>query len=213
MKPMMSVHTAFGLACDVQKARGQVNQFRAADGELSTGKKLFGDLRLEGFAALLKTGFAERLIVVGGAEARYKDEQIGRACAVREILLRDLGVDAERVEALHSEPSTSGNVAAVKRIVEERSLRSNDCAVVSSHYHLPRVHMDLWANDLLVPIFSAEAFSLLAREDPKERLIYKDQMIRRFGQGALAQRMVDEIGGIADKMRGIYGDLPKSPIA
>jgi hypothetical protein len=213
MKPMMSVHTAFGLACDVQKTRGQVNQFHAADGELSTGRKLFGDLRLEGFAALLKTGFAERLIVVGGAEARYKDKQIGRAYAVREILLRDLGVDAERIEAMHSEPNTSGNVAAIKRIVEERSLQSNDCAVVSSHYHLPRVHMDLWANGLLMPIFSAEAFSLLAREDPKERLIYKDQMIRRFGQGALAQRMVDEIGGIADKMRGIYGDRPRSPIA
>ena len=67
--------TVFGLAFDVTKSHDTISGFQPAESDLGAGKFLFGDLRLEGFAAMMRLGFSKKLVLVGGDEGRYKDER------------------------------------------------------------------------------------------------------------------------------------------
>lgn len=194
----VSVKVAFGLSFDVEKATERKSGFRPAQRCLNADKHLFGDLRLEGFAALLRAGFAEELVVVGGKEGRYPDENICRAWAIREMLVRDLGVDFGKVSSVPSVSNTGGNIAAIKSVINGRGLVFSDCAVVSNLYHLPRTFLDLVTANLPIPIYPAEAFWLL--EDGSR----KQHLIESFGGGPLAERIAEELQGIANKISGIY---------
>jgi hypothetical protein len=198
------VGTVFGLAFDIEKAADRKSGFKPADVDLSSRLNLFGILRLEGFAAALQSGFAERIILVGGLEGRYPEEAIGRAIAIRKMLLEDYDIPSARVDALQSPPNTGGNIDTIRNGIREKGLVTNACALLSSHYHLPRVQMDLQAANLALRVYPAEAFLLLKSETPEERKALKRQLIIRFGAGSLAERMVQEVNGIADKIGGVY---------
>ncbi len=196
----MFVHTAFGLAFDVEKAPDRKSGFKPAQTDLGSGKQLFGDLRLDGFAALLQTGFAQHLVVLGGYEGGYKGELpvINRAWSIREMLVHDLGIDPNLVLSIPSASNTGGNIAAIGAKMEADTISPTDCALVSNLYHLPRAFLDLMAGNLPIPIYAVEAFWLLEDESRKAKLI------ERFGGGSLAERMAEEVQGIAHKLRGTY---------
>ena len=65
--------TVFGLAFDVIKDKTRKSGFAPAQTDLGSGKNLFGLARLEGFAAIAKLGFAQKIVVIGGNEGRYKE--------------------------------------------------------------------------------------------------------------------------------------------
>ncbi|MEK7124370.1 MAG: hypothetical protein AAB877_01625 [Patescibacteria group bacterium] len=201
----VTVDTVFGLAFDIEKAPERKSGFKPAQCDLGAKKELFGDVRLAGFAALLMLGFAKKLIVIGGKEGRYKNEEpaIGRAFAICEMLTKDLNVEPACVSHVISEPNTGGNIAVIShRIISDDNLSIYNYAVVSNHYHIPRIKMDLRAGGLpLVPIYPAEAFLLVDQEKSEEN---KQELIIRFGRGPLAERMVEEIQGIAHKLAGTY---------
>lgn len=202
------IKSAFGLAFDVERTSDRKSGFKPALFDLGAGKFLFGNLRLDGFAASLKTGFAEMLVLAGGDEGRYKDEKppVNRANAIREMLVHDCGIDPERVRALPSRSNTGGNIAVIRSFIESENLRPEDCGLVSNHYHLPRAHLDLTASGLPLRMFSAEALWLL--EDAER----KNELIKRLGEGHLAERYAEEIAGIADKMRGTYEPRTDTPV-
>jgi hypothetical protein len=201
---------AFGLAFDVEKTTERKSGFRPAELDLSARKRLFGDLRLDGFAAVLTSGFCEKLIVVGGLEGRYPGEAIGRATAIRRMLLDDFGLEPERVEALLSTPNTEGNIHTIKDYLRERKMTPEECALVSNHYHLPRAHVELVASGLPLQLFPAEALWLLRSATAEERRVRKGQLIVAFGEGPLAERVVEEVNGIADKIVGAYEEAPRT---
>ena len=58
--------------------------------------------------------------------------------------------------------------------------------------------MDVVAHDVPLRLFAAESLYLI--EEPS----HKNELVRRLGEGPLAERMVEEIAGIADKIRGSY---------
>jgi hypothetical protein len=196
----VSVDTAFGLAFNVEKAPEHPGGFLPARFDFGARKELYGDLRLNGFAALLRTGFAKRLIIVGGDEAAYKDEtpSINQGWAIREMLICGFDIDPARVEAVESKSDTSGNIAAIAAKMKDDGLDARSCAVVSNLYHLPRAAMDLAAAGLPMPLYPAESFILL--EDERHR----DALIERLEEGRLGGRVAQEALGIADKLRGTY---------
>lgn len=198
----ISVDTVFGLAFDVIKDPDSEKKsgFIPAPKDLGAGKELFGDLRLKGFAALLRIGFTKRLVIVGGNEGRYKNEipVINRAWAIREMLIHDFDVNPDQVFSVASNSNTGGNIAAIEAWIKEKMLKMNDCAIVSNHYHLPRVIIDLFLKGLIIPTYSAEAFSLVQDE------ACKNSLICNLGSGGLAERMVEEMQGIAHKLKGTY---------
>jgi hypothetical protein len=206
-KLAVSVDTAFGLAFDIEKAPERKSGFKPAQLDLGAGKELFGDLRLDGFASLLRIGFAQRLVIVGGNEGRYKNETpvINRAAAIREMLLHDYGIPSDRVTSFVSNSNTGGHIAIIGKRMEQSALGWGDCAVVSNHYHLPRAFLDLAAGNLPIPIYPAEAFWLL--EDERR----KNDLIERLGGGALAERVAEEVQGIAHKLRGTYKPRTDAP--
>lgn len=186
---------ACGLAFDIEKDEITASGFKPARIDLGAGKELFADLRLEGFVALLQLGFAEKLIVFGGNEGRYKDEKpvINRAWAITQMLEYDFGIPNDRLGYFASSSNTIGNVEAIKK-----QIGSKRSAVVSNHYHLPRAALDLTAAGLCVPLHAAEAFILLNNRSLKELLL------ERLGGGLLAERSMEEIQGMADKLVGAY---------
>lgn len=200
------VRIFFGLAFDIEKTIERKSGFRPAEYDLSSHKKLFGDLRLDGFSSMLESGFAERLIVIGGIERRYPNESVGRAWVIRKMLIEDLGISSERIDAVSSAPNTGGNIETIGLILRERCLEPQECAIVSNHYHLPRIQFDLRANKLLIATYPAEAFQLLNCKSPEERTARKSELIERLGSGHLAERLAEEINGIADKLIGSYRD-------
>ncbi|MEK7639011.1 MAG: YdcF family protein [Patescibacteria group bacterium] len=206
-KLAVSVDTAFGLAFNIEKTPGRNSGFKPAQFDLGAGKELFGDLRLDGFAALLRIGFAKRLVIVGGPEGRYKHETptINQAWVIREMLIHDYGIHSDDVRFISSRPNTRGNIAAISARMGADALGSKDCAVVSNHYHLPRACLDLKAAGLSIHTYPAEAFWLLEDENRKNGLI------RRLGGGPLAERMTEELQGIAHKLRGTYQPRTDAP--
>lgn len=203
-KLALSADTAFGLAFDVEKASDRTSGFKPAQFDRSAAKDLFGDLRLDGFAALLRIGFARKLVIIGGNEKRYENEtpQINRAWAIREMLIHDCGISPDVVASISSKANTTGNVDAMAEWMREGNLSIRECAVVSNHYHLPRASVDLVAADLPIPLYAAEAFWLI--DGPDARL---NELIERLDGGRMAERMASEIKGIADKVIGSYKPL------
>lgn len=194
------VQTLFGLAFDIEKEPGRRSGFKPASFDMGVGKELFGDLRLEGFAAALKTGFADEIVLAGGDEGRYKNETpvINRAWAIREMLIHDFGIDPRRVQSFASKSNTLGNVGIIRDFMGQSKKPLSECGLMSNLYHLPRAHLDIVAHDVPLRLFAAE--SLLLIEQPA----IKNDLVQRLGEGPLAERMVEEIGGIADKIRGAY---------
>lgn len=206
-KLAMSVNTAFGLAFDIEKSPNRKSGFKPAQFDLGARKELFGDIRLEGFAALLQIGFAETLVIVGGNEGRYKDDApiINRAAAIREMLVHDFGISPDRVFSIASNSNTGGNIVAIVERMNGKALSWKECAVVSNFYHIPRASLDLAAAKLELPLYPAEAFWFLENEDRKLELI------TRLGGGSLAERIAEEVQGIADKLRGTYKPRTDAP--
>lgn len=185
---------AFGLAFDIEKSLETRSGFQPARIDLGAAKDLFGQLRLEGFAALLELGFADKLIVTGGIEGRYKEEGIPRARAIIEMLEKDFGIPKNRLGFLVSASNTGGNVQAIKKYAGDHSRP----VVVSNLYHLPRSAIDFAGNQHGVSLLPAESFILIKDRSSKE------SMIERFGGGPLAERIVEEIQGVTDKLLGTY---------
>lgn len=203
----VSVNTAFGLAFDIEKTNATKSGFKPAQFDMGAGKDLFGEIRLDGFAALLRIGFAERLIIVGGVEGRYKGEfpVIDRAWAIREMLIHDHEIDPARVLNIASNSNTGGNIKAIDAEMAQSGLVPAQSAVVSNLYHIARAGVDLLAAGLPIPMYAAEAFYLLEQEGRKELLI------KRLGDGPLAERYAEETQGIADKIRGTYKPRTDAP--
>jgi hypothetical protein len=194
-----------GLAFDVQRKGGGGNAFQPARFDLGAGKELFAELRLRGFAAALRKDIALTLIIAGGDEGRYKHETppVNRAEAICEMLLRD-GIDAVRVEAWPSRSNTGGNIDIFARKIRESGIAARDFALMTNLYHLPRAQWDM-ARAGLQEVALVPAESAILYEVPKEELdMQKELLISELGGGPLAERMVEEAAGIADKLRGTY---------
>jgi hypothetical protein len=196
----ITVSTVFGLAFDVDRSSAAPSGFKPALTDLGSGKRLFGEARLRGFASLLRIGFADTLVLIGGDEGRFKGEEpcVNRAVAIRDMLVSDYGCTASRIRAIPSSSNTGGNIQIIRGELERQALDFEDYAVVNSHYHLPRTQLDLIAAGVLAQMFSAEAFWLL------EGQASKDMLIATLGGGPLAERMSEEIHGVCDKIRGSY---------
>ena len=184
----------FGLAFDIERTNATRSGYRPAQYDMGGIQELFGDLRLAGFAAMLRLNIVGHLTIVGGDEGRYKhDNPINRAVAIREMLIHDHGIDATRVDAAASNSNTLGN----SLIIRQRST-SNEDIVTTSHYHIPRAAMDIAAEGLSLPIIAAEAFMILEDKTSKDRIIHE------LGGSPLAMRCAEEIQGIAHKLAGTY---------
>lgn len=184
----------FGLAFDIERTPDTKSGFRPAKYDMGGVQELFGDVRIDGFAAALRLGIFEKITIVGGDEGRYKnDNPINRAFAIREMLIHDHGIAPSLVDAVPSKSNTLGNVG----IIKDRST-SDDDVVVSNLYHLPRAAMDIASAGLRLGMMAAEAYVLL--EDPKA----KQHIIKALGGGPLAMRYAEEVQGMADKLRGTY---------
>ena len=194
----MEKRTMFGLAFDIVRDRAQKSGFAPAETDLGSGKNLFGLARLEGFAAIAKLGFASKLVIIGGNEGRYRsvDPPINRARAITEMLVYDYDVDQELVMHIASNSNTGGNIAAIRDYLASPQVK--DPIVVSNHYHLPRISLDLAVAGIFLRLYPAESFILL---QDKSR---KGEVIRLLGGGPLAERVAEEIQGIDDKWAGVY---------
>jgi hypothetical protein len=205
MTGRQSFTAVLGLAFDVEKASSP-SGFKPARFDQGAQKELFADVRLLGFAAALKSGLAQRIIIAGGDEGRYKGEEpvINRAEAIRLMLIRDHGIDPELVTAYASRSNTGGNIAIfAEKIVASRQAISS-FALMSNLYHLPRAMVDLAAAGFseVIPV-PAEAAILF--QHPKDQIDpVKSEIIRMLGEGPLAERVAEEAAGIADKLRGSY---------
>ena len=183
---------------------------------------LFGDLRWRGWAAALESGVARSLVVIGGIEEipaaqlphtldahlaqNGTHARVPRGYAACHALTHDFGIPASRVDWRISEGHTRGNIDTLEALLRG-PLCDRPCAVSSSHYHLPRAMMDITAAGISpLPLLPAEAF-LLATPCGQTRAAREAELLEAFGDGPLARRSLAEIGGIADKLRGVYQPL------
>src|SRR5262249_51819065 len=162
---MMRFPVGFALSCDIEKSNTRRSGYKPAPVNLRFQTPLFGELRLQGFAAAIEGNFVETLIIIGGAEDRYPAEQISRPRAIKANVERDYGADALRVYCILSEPNTAGNAISIRAALSEMRLAPGDCALLSSHYHLPRAWFELLQRGItnMVPV-PAEALLCIADE-------------------------------------------------
>lgn len=189
------VRTAFGLTCNVVRA-DTPSGFLPARVHPTSGEELFGEARIAGFAAMLRMGYVQNVVLLGGEDAGggFHESQ-----AIRDILMKEHGVDGSRIIAL---VSGYGTAEAVDYVAREAS-RSN-AVVVSSFYHLPRIRKLLeLRRAYFVPCMEAEALFLLEGGKEQEQA-RAQELLRMFGGGSYARRTVSEIVGIAHLGAGTY---------
>ncbi len=210
-KLVIKVKTVFGLGFDIEKSAETKSGFRPAQEDFGTQKALFGDLRLEGYAALLRLGFAEELVVIGSPEHRYEHEDNvpNRAVVIRHMLINDYGIQPSRIRTLPSESSTWDNLTVLEKIYRASDMKQEQCAVVTNHYHIPRVQIDLLNLGMPLLTIPAEVFILLEKPERREKLY------NELGGCSLADRVIQELSGIADKIAGQYASRnnPQSAVA
>lgn len=198
--PDLAIHcnTAFVLTAEVEKDASTGSGFRCAERQFTRGGRLFGEIRYRGVASMSRLGFAkDRIRIVGGLEDRYPGENIIRSIAFKSILEEDMGAVGEIEADASVEATTTMNSFGVIGGEMQRN-PSAAYTVVTSFYHVPRTQAQLQVKGLILPVYPAEAFTLA------ERPSYKAELIAEFGGGELADRMVNEIQGIADLLMGRY---------
>ena len=195
------VKLAFGLACNIERADTD-SGFRAMLAHPQSKEDLFAQPRLAGFANLLKTGFAERLIILGRDE---EGTDFNQSKAICRIIQMDYGVESGRAVPADSGYGTAEAADFIKSSMEAQSISSNDAAVITSFYHLPRTQVQLQDRGVFLKLFPAEAFTFLKRSDP-DRWSHEEaaKLIEEFGGGAYESRNVSEIIGIARMIGGLY---------
>jgi hypothetical protein len=200
---MMHFGVGFGLSCDIEKSDTQNSGYKPASVDLAYQTPLFGELRIRGFAAAIECNFIQRLIIVGGFEARYPAEKISRAHAIKQMLVQDFGAASDRIGCLQSAPNTSGNIVAIRVALSEMNVDPRTCVLLSSHYHLPRSCVELFNHGIAglaeIPV---ESLLLIAGQITGIRSLSLsvDETAAEFGRGALADRMARELSGIAQKI-------------
>ena len=120
---------AFGLGFNVVRDATKKSGYAPAHVDGAVGRQLFADLRLEGFAALLKLDLITTLVIVGGVEKASKTEPNPphEADAIRKMLVLDFGISDERVVTISSGRNTAGNAGVIARYIEENELAVADC--------------------------------------------------------------------------------------
>lgn len=210
----------FGLAFDVERTAGTISGWRPARTKVNSQLRLFAKARLLGFVAALESGWAEKMVIVGGNEGRYMLEHPppNQAKAIEEMLVMDHSIPRSQVRSMRSLSNTIGNVAMIRKIVQDEKLSASDCAVLTSMYHVLRVKMDLQDAGLGdMPVFPAEALWLYQARYDLERARRKTQLARMLTGGTrwwdvlaffvaspFAKRTADEINGICQKIEKTY---------
>ena len=196
-KSQIRKESVFCLGFFIEKADERKSGFKPADQD--EGGKLYCDLRMEGVAALLRIGFAKKVVVLGGNEKRITTTNIRRGRAIQKMLIDDFGADPDRVEAIDCSPNTAGNVASIIDYINMYQMSGQTFAVVSNMYHIPRVALLLESANVHLPLYPAEAFLLIENEEK-----WKSELIERYGGGSLAKRIVEEAQGVAAMLCGTY---------
>lgn len=188
------------------------------------GLDLFGDLRWQGWIDAMQSGYADHLVVVGGLERippphsdlalklsvgrESSDLLVPRCLAAIQILSTNHGLDPASLGYCISEGNTGGNAEAIRQL--RGALAEGSQLIVStSHYHIPRIHIDLQHNGmndvLLLPSESLSAARHL--KNGMDRREVANNLTAALGASPLAERSVSEIIGIADKINGTYRAL------
>lgn len=156
-------HTILGLSFNVARSSetlsGYQPSFLSPD-----GLPLYGSLRLQGFAAAFKAGFADRIVLFGGTEVFSDGYRIARPQAIKEMLVHDLLIPEEVIDTCESSPNSKGNVAAIEAYLLDPARDGRDTySVVTNHYHIPRVHWELHNAGLVnIGLMPAEAILIFA---------------------------------------------------
>jgi len=207
-----TVDVVCGFAFDIEKTAdpGRPSGFKPAGDHLGSIEQnpLYGQPRLEGFAAMLRLGFCRMLVIPGKDEKRFKEEtieidgvpsEIWQSYVIREMLIHDLGADPSKIHWLPSTGTTGNAALAFRKFAEQERLSIEEGKVefVTSWYHCPRASRIALRSAGLPPFLTpAEAFTLVeaelggAREAAEERL-------RSFGGHYTDSRVIQEIRGIA----------------
>lgn len=170
-----------------------------------TKQPLFSMARVEGYAEALRTGYVDRLIVVGGDEAAYlPGEKISRPEAIMRILIDDYRV-GPRVGYLTAPPNTKGVIKTMA--ASARANGPTNCVYLSSHFHIDRSLGDFRKEEKLeIAGRGAEALLLV------DHLWTPEKLLKYFGGGPYAETVVKELSGIAADLRGEYQTIVEKPL-
>jgi uncharacterized SAM-binding protein YcdF (DUF218 family) len=185
-----------------------------ADVHLQSGLKQFASTWLDGVAAVLTTGLAKKIVIVGGLEQRYLPKQrIPRPEVIRLLLVRRrelaerLDKDPARIECVTSEPKTLGNAEAASDWLAKNDLWFDKSILVCAYWHTARASLDFLGRGLSMPVFPAEAVFLAGSPTSSVRKVNESRLLDELGRNDFAARVVAECGGIADKLRRVYRPL------
>ncbi|MFA6018090.1 MAG: ElyC/SanA/YdcF family protein [Patescibacteria group bacterium] len=193
MNKKHSFDIVYGLAFNIERAETKSGFLPRGCG--NANDNYYFELRLRGFAEMLRLGFCKKLCIAGADEKISETETVNRAFAITQMLIHDYGISEDQLEWIDSLPSTDGNLIAIKKHMEQSNLQS---AIVTNDYHIPRSSLFAHAHDIVAPFYPAEAFLLATKQ------MVPTDLEKAFGEGLLVQRCVAGIKGISDMLLGQY---------
>ena len=219
--------TGFLFAVDVDEDPESASGYKPAERHYGTGpwpshlgKKLYGDLRIQGALAALQMGFIERLVLPGKNEKRFGPDKrvmidgemslLWQGWAIREMLIKDHGVSSDQLIWIPSTGTTSDAASVMKRFFNENPdlFPDGQAAFITNHYHVDRAGEDLRTAGLYPNIFAAERFIIAAAETEVERQRRKMHIFGVLSEPGYVARIIDELQGGASKVLGVYDSTP-----
>jgi uncharacterized SAM-binding protein YcdF (DUF218 family) len=196
--------TLLVLAFDIEKSGSTASGYEPAEYQLTEWGSipLFSKIRLEATAAAYHLGIAKQAVIFGGVEKRYQPaESIGRADAIRQMLIHDYDVSPDWVASVTTKPNTQGNIESIRSWRGRRPW--NSLNALTNHYHIPRASRPFSTAGIPLVFHAAEEILLLTAEGGDERKILRSKLGEDFGQD-LAWRSVMEANGMADEKLKAY---------
>ncbi len=216
-KLVQRAKSVVGFAFDIEKASERKSGFRPAKEHLGSENPnpMYADPRLEGYAAMLRLGYTEQLIIPGKDERRYKSElvdidgqpsPIWQGWTIREMLVKDFGCDGTCIRWVSSTGTTMNAALAIQELAEKEKMEFGwgKTEFATSYYHCIRTgRVSLQSIGLPSYLTPAEAFTV-AEAIILDKAQEAEDRLRSFGGHFTDERIINEIRGIAHHLLGRY---------
>lgn len=185
-------------------ALNERNEFDEVDKDKKSGEPIYvgGKIRMQA-AADFESMVKKIIVVGGGAEKKYECSNFKKVDDMKKFLCCENEIDSNRVIRILSEPDTTGNLNAIKKlkILDEFKGKKDKIVMLTNFYHLPRAMR--MASDIF------EGMNINFVSIAAEAVIKKCHPSYSFYPKEFLFRIYREINGLRDWENGKYKDQKK----
>jgi len=187
----------FVLAADIEKTDSGEFKFIEKDNK---NRALHGELRFKAAERLFQDGRVQRLVMIGGPQKGGTANGVQKVEIMKRYLIEKYNIPPAVIDTKISESSTAGNAIAIYEYFSTHpDFHPRGCAFLTNFYHIPRAIRIFNEYGLMLRSIAAESILFEGQEEQKD-------ILEKYRQEAMINRIESEINGLKDWEQGTYGE-------